>query len=162
MVELGLVEQRLVAVLEVLNEGVAVTEVALRYGVSRQTVHRWLRRYAAQGLVGLADGSPRPASCPHQMPSEVEALVVQLREENPRWGPRTLLFQLEDRGVEPLPGRSSVYRCLVRRGLIEPQRRRRKRADYKRWARARAMELPQMDVMDAHRRQAGVDHHGDR
>ena len=140
-------EQRLVAVLEVLNEGVAVTEVALRYGVSRQTVHRWLRRYAARGLSGLADGSPRPDSCPHQMPAEVEALVVQLRGENPGWGPRTLLFALEAAGVEPLPGRSSVYRCLVRHRLIEPQRRRRKRSDYKRWERARAMELWQMDVM---------------
>ena len=147
LVELGLVEQRHAAVLEVLSEGVAVTEVALRYGVTRQTVHRWLRRYAARGLAGLADGSPRPDSCPHQMPPQVEALVVQLREEHPEWGPRTLLFQLEDRGVEPLPGRSSVYRCLVRHGLIEPQRRRRKRADYKRWERARAMELWQMDVM---------------
>ena len=147
LVELGLVEQRLAAVLEVLNEGVAVTEVALRYGVSRQTVHRWLRRYAARGLSGLADGSPRPDSCPHQMPAEVEALVVRLRGENPGWGPRTLLFELEARGVEPLPGRSSVYRCLVRHGLIEPQRRRRKRSDYKRWERARAMELWQMDVM---------------
>ena len=147
LVELGLVEQRHAAVLEVLNEGVAVTEVALRYGVTRQTVHRWLRRYAARGLVGLVDGSPRPDSCPHQMPAQVEALVVQLREENPAWGPRTLLFELEDRGVEPLPGRSSVYRCLVRHGLIEPQRRRRRRSDYKRWERARAMELWQMDVM---------------
>lgn len=39
MVELGLVEQRHAAVLEVLD-GVAVTEVAARFGVSRQTVHR--------------------------------------------------------------------------------------------------------------------------
>ena len=147
LVELGLVEQRHAAVLEVLHEGVAVTEVASRYGVTRQTVHRWLRRYAARGLSGLADGSPRPDSCPHQMSAQVEALVVQLREQNPQWGPRTLLFQLEAAGVEPLPGRSSVYRCLVRHGLIEPQRRRRKRSDYKRWERARAMELWQMDVM---------------
>ena len=147
LVELGLVERRHAAVLAVLSEGVAVTEVALRYGVSRQTVHRWLRRYAARGLSGLADGSPRPDSCLHQMPAEVEALVVQFRGENPGWGPRTLLFELEARGVEPLPGRSSVYRCLVRHGLLEPQRRRRKRSDYKRWERARAMELWQMDVV---------------
>ena len=49
LVELGLVEQRYQAVLEVLNDGVTVTEVAGRFGVTRQTVHRWLRRYAAQG-----------------------------------------------------------------------------------------------------------------
>ena len=147
LVELGVVEQRHAAVLEVLRDGAEVKEVALRFGVSRQTVHRWLRRYASKGLAGLADQSPRPGSCPHQMPVEVEALVVGLRRENPGWGPRTLLFGLEARGVDPLPGRSSVYRCLVRHGLIQPQARRRKRSDYRRWERSRAMELWQMDVV---------------
>ena len=147
LVELGVVELRHAAVLEVLRDGAEVKEVALRFGVSRQTVHRWLRRYASRGLAGLADQSPRPGSCPHQMPVEVEALVVQLRRENPGWGPRTLLFGLEARGVVPLPGRSSVYRCLVRHGLIQPQARRRKRSDYRRWERSRAMELWQMDVV---------------
>ena len=147
LVELGVVEQRHAAVLEVLRDGAEVKEVALRFGVTRQTVHRWLRRYAARGLAGLADGSARPDSCPHQMPPQVEALVVDLRRENPGWGPRTLLFGLEARGVDPLPGRSSVYRCLVRHGLIQPEARRRKRSDYKRWERSRAMELWQMDVV---------------
>jgi len=81
------------------------------------------------------------------MPPVVEALIVELRREHPGWGPRTLLFQLEARGVDRLPGRSSVYRCLVRHGLIEPEVRRRRRADYKRWERARPMELWQMDVV---------------
>ena len=51
LVELGVVEQRYRAVPEVL-EGATVTEVAKRYGVARQTVHDWLRRYANDG--GLA------------------------------------------------------------------------------------------------------------
>ncbi|MGA7417598.1 MAG: helix-turn-helix domain-containing protein [Acidimicrobiales bacterium] len=49
MVELGLVEQRYKAVFEAF-EGATVTEVATRYGVTRQTVHSWLRRYANGGL----------------------------------------------------------------------------------------------------------------
>ena len=57
LVELGVVEQRHAAVLEVLRDGSAVSEVALRFGVTRQTVHRWLRTYAAGGLSGLADRS---------------------------------------------------------------------------------------------------------
>jgi transposase len=40
LVELRLVEQRHQAVLEVFA-GVSVTQVAFRYGVTRQTVHRW-------------------------------------------------------------------------------------------------------------------------
>jgi helix-turn-helix protein len=59
LVELGVVEQRYRAVLEVLEEGLPVTEVARRYGVARQTVHEWLSRYANGGLGGLTDRSPR-------------------------------------------------------------------------------------------------------
>jgi len=44
-------------------------------------------------------------------------------------------------------GRSSVYRALIRHGLIVPGKRKRRRADYRRWERGRAMELWQMDVM---------------
>ena len=143
----GVVEQRYQAVLEVVNQGVSVTEVARRFGVTRQTVHRWLRRYAAEGLAGLVDGSARPLSCPHQMAPEVEARIVELRRERPGWGPRTIRFRLEAERVAPLPGRSSIYRCLVRHGLIEPEARRRKKADYKRWERSRAMELWQMDIV---------------
>jgi transposase-like protein len=83
LVELGLVEQRFQAVLEVLNEGATVTDVARRYGVARQTVHGWLRRYASSGLGGLVDQSSKPASCPHQTPVEVEARIVALRRANP-------------------------------------------------------------------------------
>ena len=50
---------------EVLDEGALVTDVTRRYGVARQTVHQWLRRYAnGGGLAGLADQSSRPESCP--------------------------------------------------------------------------------------------------
>ena len=147
LVELGLVELRYQAVLEVVNQGASVTEVAVRFGVTRQTLHRWLRRYAAEGLAALVDGSARPLSCPHQMPAAVEARIVELRRANPGWGPRTIGFRLEAERVSPLPGRSSIYRCLVRHGLIEPEARRRKKADYRRWERSRAMELWQMDVV---------------
>ncbi len=104
LVELGLVEQRYQAVLEVLTDGAPVTDVARRYGVARQTVHDWLRKYAAEGLRGLADRSPRPLSCPHQMGPAVEARVVEMRRAHPGWGPRTIFFWLQREGIDPLPG----------------------------------------------------------
>ena len=146
LVELGLVEQRYKAVMEVLD-GATVTDVARRNGVVRQTVHDWLRRYAAHGLAGLADGSSKPQSCPHQMAPEVEARILELRRAHPGWGPRTIGHRLERDGVERVPGRSSIYRCLVRHGLIDPRARRKRRSDYKRWERSRAMELWQMDIV---------------
>lgn len=147
LVELSVVEQRYQAVMEVLQDGLKVTDVAERYEVSRQIVHRWIRRYEQAGLNGLADRSHRPRSCAHQISAEVEAAICELRRLHQDWGPTTLLDKLERRGVAPLPSRSSIYRALVRNNLIEPKRRRRRKLDYKRWERARPMELWQMDIM---------------
>ncbi len=147
LVELRLVEQRYQAVLEVINDGAAVTDVARRYGVARQTVHGWLRRYGSDGLRGLADRTSKPLSCPHQMDPLVEARVVEMRRAHPGWGPRTILYWLERENVSPLPGRTSIERCLIRHGLVTPEARRRKRGDYKRWERSRSMELWQMDIV---------------
>jgi transposase InsO family protein len=147
LVELSVVEQRLLAVMEVVRDGAAVSEVAGRYGVSRQSVHNWLRRYATGGLDGLRDRSHRPNGCPHQMPAAVEARLVELRRAFPEWGPVRLAHQLAKEGVEPLPGRTSVYRALVRNQLVPGRQRRRRRGDYRRWERQRPMELWQLDVM---------------
>ena len=148
LVELGVAEQRYRAVLEVLDDGASVTDVARRYGVARQTVHGWLRRYANQGgLAGLVDRSSRPQACPHQMSAAAEARVIGLRRAHPAWGPSRIVWQLERDGIDPVPGRSSVYRALLRHGLVEAKKRKRRREDYRRWERGRAMELWQMDVM---------------
>jgi transposase len=145
LVEMGLLQQRHAAVLEVMN-GASVTDVARRYGVVRQTVHTWIRRYARGGMAHLADKPTKPASCPHQMAPETEAKVVQLRRDHPGWGPRRLGHQLQIEGVTPVPSRSGIYRALVRHGMIEPHKRRRTPADYRRWERSRSMELWQQSI----------------
>jgi transposase InsO family protein len=140
-------EQRYDAVLGVIRDGFSVTEVATKFGVSRQTVHLWLKRYEEGGLEALGERSRRPKSSPGQFTARVEARVLDLRRHHPGWGPRSLLHQLAREGVEPLPSRSSVYRALVRSGLIEERARRKKLPTYKRWERGKPMELWQMDVV---------------
>lgn len=147
LVELSVMEQRYQAVLAVVQDGWKITEVAQRLGVSRQSVRNWIVRYEQGGLAALADHSRRPNSCPHQMGAEVEAVICELRREHPGWGPRRIEHQLGRIGVEPVPGRSSIYRCLRRHGLIELRRRRRRREEFRRFERERPMQLWQMDVM---------------
>ena len=103
LVELGLVEQRLKAVHEVLD-GATVIDVAARLGVTRQTVHVWLKNYATSGMSGLVDETSKPASCPHQMPAAMEARIVELRRAHERWGPQRILDQLAHDGEADLPG----------------------------------------------------------
>src|SRR5215470_240568 len=142
--ELNVVEQRYRAVLEVLS-GTPVVEVAERYGVVRQTVHRWMARYRAEGLDGLADRSHAPRQHPWRIAAETEALVCELRRAHGRWGPRRLVFELDRRGYPGL-SRSTVYRVLVRHQLIEPVPRRKRREQYRRWERPAPMLLWQVDV----------------
>jgi transposase len=142
MRELSVAEQRYQAVLAVLADGLSVMAAAEKAGVSRQTLHSWLARYEAGGLEGLVDVSRRPRSCPHQMPAEVEAVVLELRRVHRYWGPRRIRHELVRRRlVEVVPSESAVYRCLVRAGLVEPDRRRRRAERFKRWERAAPMPV---------------------
>src|ERR1700721_1614946 len=106
MRELSVAEQRYQTVLAVISDGLSISRVAGKVGVSRQTVYAWLARYEAQGLEGLVDRSHRPASCPHQMPAAVEAALVELRHSRPYWGPRRLVFELAKRRMAPVPSES--------------------------------------------------------
>ena len=147
LVEVSVVEQRYDAVKEVLANGLSVTEVAERYGVARQTVHRWIARYQRGGLGALADRSHRPDSCPHQMPGVIDARILELRRVHAEWGPARIRYALAREQVQPVPGRSSIYRALLRAGVIQARRRRKRKADYQRWERPAPMELWQLDVM---------------
>jgi transposase InsO family protein len=147
LIDMSKVEQRYRAVLAV-QAGERVGEVALRFGVSRQSVSTWLARYAVDGLAGLSDRSRRPESCPHQASPEVEAAVCELRRAHPRWGALRIEFELGRDGCPgPVPSRMTVYRILIRHGMVSPVTRRRGRRDYIRWQRDRPMELWQMDIV---------------
>jgi transposase InsO family protein len=146
LVEVSVVEQRYRAVLEV-KAGVPVTEAAARAGVSRQSVHAWVRRYEQGGLGALADRPKRPDTCPHQTSAQVEAAVCEMRREHPKWGPLRLAHELGKAGVVPAPSRMSVYRVLVRHGLVEPGLRKRPKDSYLRWERDEPMALWQLDIV---------------
>jgi transposase InsO family protein len=147
MRELSVAEQKYQAVLAVISDGLSISQVAGKVGVSRQTLHAWLARYEAEGLDGLADRSHRPASCPHQMPAAVEAALLELRRSRPYWGPRRLVFELAKRKVSPVPSESAAYRALVRAAMIDSSLRDRRSRKWKRWERGAPMELWQMDVV---------------
>jgi transposase len=146
LVELSVVERRYRAVLEV-AAGVPVTEVAERSGVSRQSVHAWVRRYEQGGLAGLGDRSRRPKSSPAQTGPEIEAVVCEMRREHPRWGPVRISHELKRAKASPVPSRMSVCRVLVRHGLIEPSPRKRPKDSYVRWERDEPMALWQLDIV---------------
>jgi homeodomain-containing protein len=119
LVELTMMEQRNRAVIEA-RAGVPVTEVAERFGVSRQAVHRWIHWYEDEGLDGLTDRSHRPHAYPERTSPEVEAAICELRRTHPRRGQRRIEFELGRTGHPgPIPSVSTIYRVLVRHGLVD-------------------------------------------
>lgn len=89
--------------------GQSRSAVAAQMGCSRQTVHKWVRRFEAEGPAGLEDRSSRPASSPSRTPTAVEQRICRLRRSK-RLGPVRLAARV---GVPA----STVHRVLVRHGL---------------------------------------------
>lgn len=108
-----------------LDGRLSVTEIALRYGVSRPTVRLWRDRYRENGRAGLLDLSHAPQHCPHRTSEEIEQLVIAERGRY-GWGSRKILRRLQDADPElSVPGRSAIDGILRRHGLVRPRRRQR-------------------------------------
>lgn len=89
--------------------GWTVAEAARMANVSRQTAHRWIRRYRLQGWDGLKPGSRRPHTCPRALPEDVVHAILAARVRTGR-GPQWIGWRLA------LPS-STVYRVLRRWNL---------------------------------------------
>src|SRR5437763_1126677 len=68
-------------------KGSNLTELCREFGVSRQTGHKWLRRYRELGPLGLVEQSRRPDSAPSSTGEDVVLAILELRNQHPSWGP---------------------------------------------------------------------------
>lgn len=73
--------------------GHKVRDVAGQLGVSRTTVYKWIARFHAEGVAGLADRSSRPKTSPRRTPLQVELTVLLARLEH-HTGPMQLAAEL--------------------------------------------------------------------
>jgi transposase len=78
---------RVCLVRRVQEDGWCVPEAAAAFGVSVQTVRKWLRRYRAEGRAGLRDRSSRPHRSPRQVSALLERRIRHLRARR-RSGPQ--------------------------------------------------------------------------
>ena len=70
--------------------GANISALCREYGISRQTGHKWLRRFRAQGYTGLVEQSRRPLSSPLTTGEEIVVRILELRDRT-RPGGRTKL-----------------------------------------------------------------------
>ncbi len=96
-------------IVERVAAGWPAAHVAEQLGVSRATVHKWLRRHAEAGEAGLADRSSRPQRMPARTSKHLERRVLAARRRRRR-GAVVLACEL---GMSP----STVGRILARHGV---------------------------------------------
>jgi len=101
-----------------------VSELCGAFHVSEKTGYKWLRRFVADGVPGLADRSHVPHVPPHQVAPELVARIIAFRGLHPTWGPRKLrkrLGELDPPIAWPVP--STIGAILKRHGLVRARRR---------------------------------------
>ena len=126
------------------SEGVNMSELCLRSGISRKTGYKWLSRYLEAGEQSLDDLPKRPHHSPNRTGAEMEQLVVDLRREHPTKGGHVLARMLKDRGHNSVPTKSTITAILRRHRLIEPADSLKHKA-YRRFEHQRPNDLWQMD-----------------
>jgi hypothetical protein len=78
-------EERLKFIARLLD-GEKMAGLCREFGISRKTGYKIIRRYNDSGVDALTDRSRRPYRHANQIPFQIEALVVRLKEEKPAWG----------------------------------------------------------------------------
>src|SRR5215208_6756072 len=63
----------------VVEQGWSITKAAMAAEVSQQTCARWVGRYRAEGLVGLADRSSAPTSVANRTSEQTIQVIAALR-----------------------------------------------------------------------------------
>lgn len=115
-------ELRLNFVQEVVELKRSVAATCRKYGVSRKTGHKWLKRHQAGGPDDLGDRSRRPHHSPARTAASVEEEVLQIRDTFGWGAPKIWAYlrnQAEARsGQRPLPSERTVGTILGRHGRV--------------------------------------------
>src|SRR6201988_4001558 len=108
-----------------LARGEKMAALCREFDISRQTGHKFYKRYKDLGLQGLTDRSRRPYRQANRLPEALESRIVQLRREHPSWGAPKIREKIKRLGLGvSLPAISTVHAVLDRHGLVSRGRRR--------------------------------------
>ncbi len=118
-------DQKRLFIADYLSRSFTIVDLGHRYGVSRPTAYKWIRRFLDHGYSGLDELPRRPSRCPHRTADAVVEVILDLRRKHPSWGAKKLLRILHGRRPNTIwPARSTISDILKRHGLVEKKRRR--------------------------------------
>jgi transposase InsO family protein len=120
-------DERAMMIGEWLAGEIPVSVLAVKYGVSRKTAHKWIARHAEGSWEALADRSRAALHHPNAVDGKVERAVLELKARWPLWGaPKLRCKLLEAVGERRCPAESTVSEILRRHGLSRIRKARRR------------------------------------
>jgi putative transposase len=103
-----------------------VMQLCRDFGISRNNGYKWIRRFAAQGELGLEDQSRRPRKM-SGISGETVLRLIELRHQYPKWGAKKMQALLIRSGHKgPPPNVKTIARIFDRAGearIRKPRRR---------------------------------------
>ncbi len=136
--------QRKALIDEAQQEGSNISALSRKYGISRKTAYKWLKRVSEIGLIELADRSRQPNNSPNRTKPEMEEEVLSVRKQHPVWGGRKIRRVLQNRGCKGVPAISTITAILRRNGMID-QEEAQKHKPWQRFEYSQPNQLWQMD-----------------
>ena len=111
---------------EVASKQTTMSELCERFGISRKTGYKYLRRKGQEGWTGLKDRSRAPLSGPHWIEPEVRKMVLEVKEECSDFGAKKILADLRYADAErSWPSVSAIHHILKQEGLVQERKTRR-------------------------------------
>ncbi len=105
--------------------GANISSLCREFGITRQTGHKWLKRFGESGYDGLEEHSRRPHQAPLAAAEDLVVAIVDAREAHPTWGPHKLRVVLARRFGTSTPSESTIKRVLKRFDIVRRRKPRR-------------------------------------
>lgn len=123
--EVNPMDQKVLFIADWLRGTTTLTDLCLRYGISRKTGYKWLERYQKLGADGLAEASRKPHSSPQQTPYPIRQAIQKFRRcGDIILGPKKIQVLLQQHYPnEPIPSKTTIYNILHDAGMVERRRR---------------------------------------
>jgi putative transposase len=118
------VEQQRLQVVQAYMEGTSsMTDICLRYGISRKTGYKWYKRYIEEGLGGLSDLSKAPHTFQQCYTDDQIERAIDLKQKRLTWGPKKILVKLKELYPdEAWPSPTRLYEIFKEYHLVTRRR----------------------------------------
>lgn len=128
----GPMEKKMQMIVDWQSNRYCKSNLSQKYGISRKTVDKWIKRYKLYGIDGLKDLNRAPLRHPNQTSEDIVQLLIEEKCKNRKRGPKKIRRQLERLYPDvEFPAASTIGDWLKKYGLVQSRRRRRRVPPYR-------------------------------